>query len=135
MPPRHRCAKTLGPDPIDIHVGSRVRLRRILLGLSQSALAGQMGLSFQQVQKYEKGSNRVSASMLHYLANALDVPIGYFFDDMPEDIPNPPPIIDDMLLRRESLSLLRHYYGIADDLRGNLYELIRQMARTDGENP
>ena len=132
MPPRHRGAKVLGPDPIDIHVGARLRLRRLLLGLSQSGLARPLGLSFQQVQKYENGNNRISASMLHHLANALDVPIGFFFDDMPEDIPSPPPLIDDMLLRRESLSLLHYYYRIADDQRRNIYELVRQIARMDG---
>ncbi len=70
------------PNPIDVHVGARIRLRRTLLGISQVALAEAIGLTFQQVQKYEKGVNRVSASRLVDLANALDVSIPYFFDEM-----------------------------------------------------
>src|SRR4030095_4422390 len=70
------------PNPIDVHVGSRIRLRRTLLGISQSALAEAIGLTFQQVQKYEKGMNRVSSSRLMDMANALDVSISYFFDEM-----------------------------------------------------
>src|SRR5438067_4098480 len=72
------------PSPIDVHVGSRVRLRRTLLGLSQERLGDALGLTFQQVQKYERGVNRVGASRLFDLARVLDVPIRFFFDDMPE---------------------------------------------------
>lgn len=68
--------------PVDAHVGNRIRLRRTLLGLSQEKLAEALGLTFQQVQKYERGANRVSASRLHELSRVLDVPIGFFFDDM-----------------------------------------------------
>src|ERR1700759_4487854 len=71
------------PNPIDVHVGSRVRLRRTLLGLSQERLAEAIGLTFQQVQKYERGANRVGSSRLFDLSRVLDVPIAYFFDDMP----------------------------------------------------
>ncbi|NJO34904.1 MAG: helix-turn-helix transcriptional regulator, partial [Rhodospirillales bacterium] len=70
------------PNPIDVHVGSRIRLRRTLLGISQERLADAIGLTFQQVQKYEKGANRVSSSRLVDLANALDVAVPYFFDEM-----------------------------------------------------
>ena len=129
MPPRHR-GPLLGPDPIDIHVGIRLRLRRTLLGLTQTDLARQLGLSFQQVQKYENGKNRVSASMLHHLSEVLDVPVGFFFDDLSADSSTPSTITDDMILRRESLELMRYYYCIDDDLRRNVYELVRQMART-----
>jgi transcriptional regulator with XRE-family HTH domain len=69
------------PSPIDIHVGSRVRLRRNMLGLSQEKLGGAIGLTFQQVQKYERGANRIGASRLHYLSQVLDVPVSFFFDD------------------------------------------------------
>ena len=71
------------PNPIDVHVGSRIRLRRTLLGMSQERLAEAIGLTFQQVQKYERGANRVGSSRLYDLARVLDVPIAYFFDEMP----------------------------------------------------
>ena len=70
------------PNPIDIHVGSRVRLRRNMLGLSQEKLGEAIGLTFQQVQKYERGANRIGASRLHDLSRVLDVPVSFFFDDM-----------------------------------------------------
>lgn len=75
------------PNPVDVHVGGRVRMRRILIGLSQEKLGEQLGLTFQQVQKYEKGSNRISASRLWQMARILGVPVAFFFDDIP-DAPN-----------------------------------------------
>lgn len=72
------------PNPVDVHVGRRVRMRRVLIGLSQEKLGEQLGLTFQQVQKYEKGSNRVSASRLYQIAHILGVPVSFFFDDLPE---------------------------------------------------
>src|ERR1700734_2325909 len=74
------------PSPIDIHVGSRIRLRRTLLGMSQERLGDSLGLTFQQVQKYERGVNRVGASRLFDLSRVLDVPISFFFDDMPDSL-------------------------------------------------
>jgi ribosome-binding protein aMBF1 (putative translation factor) len=74
------------PSPIDVHVGSRIRLRRTLMGLSQERLGEALGLTFQQVQKYERGVNRVGASRLFDLSRVLDVPISFFFDDMPEPL-------------------------------------------------
>src|SRR3954468_9912069 len=74
------------PSPIDVHVGGRVRLRRTLLGMSQEKLGEALGLTFQQVQKYERGVNRIGASRLFDLARVLDVPIGFFFDDMPDSL-------------------------------------------------
>lgn len=76
------------PSPIDVHVGSRIRLRRTLLGMSQERLGEALGLTFQQVQKYERGVNRVGASRLFDLSRVLDVPISFFFDDMPESLTN-----------------------------------------------
>jgi len=70
------------PNPIDIHVGNRVRMRRMLVGMSQEKLGEKLGLTFQQVQKYEKGSNRVSASRLYHMAMILGVPVQFFFDDL-----------------------------------------------------
>lgn len=76
--------------PVDVHVGNRIRLRRTLLGLSQEKLGEALGLTFQQVQKYERGANRVGASRLYDLARVLDVPIGFFFDDMQDGMQKPP---------------------------------------------
>src|ERR1700728_3825063 len=74
------------PSPIDVHVGARIRLRRTLLGMSQERLGEALGLTFQQVQKYERGVNRVGASRLFDLSRVLDVPISFFFDDMPDSL-------------------------------------------------
>jgi transcriptional regulator with XRE-family HTH domain len=73
------------PNPIDVHVGARMRLRRTLLGFSQEAMGGLIGLTFQQVQKYERGANRISASRLYDICRALDVPSSYFFDGMTDN--------------------------------------------------
>ncbi|QDH17080.1 helix-turn-helix domain-containing protein [Swingsia samuiensis] len=78
---------TASASPVDVHVGNRIRLRRTLMGLSQEKLAEALGLTFQQVQKYERGANRVSASRLHDLSHILDVPVGFFFDDMQDKKP------------------------------------------------
>src|SRR5688572_1266832 len=116
------------PSPIDVHVGSRVRLRRTLLGMSQEKLGEALGLTFQQVQKYERGVNRIGASRLFDLARVLDVPIGFFFDDMPDALggsgatarrslglaDSQDGFEDDTLHRRETLELVRAYYRITD---------------------
>jgi transcriptional regulator with XRE-family HTH domain len=106
------------PRPIDVHVGSRIRLRRTLLGMSQERLGEALGLTFQQVQKYESGVNRVSASRLFNLSRVLDVPIGFFFDDVP----------DVVLGRRETLELVGAYYRIIDPaVRKNVLDLIKSL--------
>lgn len=133
-------------NPIDRHVGQRIRLRRTLLGLSQEQLAERIGLTFQQVQKYERGCNRVSASRMFDLSCALEVPVSFFFDGMdgataaasparlraedgPAQVPAPPETSP--LVRRESLELLRAYYGIGDhNARRRIYDLIKAMADT-----
>src|SRR6187200_1628433 len=113
------------PNPIDVHVGSRVRLRRTLLGMSQEKLGEAIGLTFQQVQKYERGANRIGASRLFDLSRVLDVPVSFFFDDMPAD-PDSIPTADgsiggfgeeksssfepDPMAKRETLELVRAYY-------------------------
>src|SRR3984893_7547314 len=117
------------PSPIDIHVGSRIRLRRTLMGMSQERLGEALGLTFQQVQKYERGVNRVGASRLFDLSRVLDVPISFFFDDMPDSlaanfggvtnrrpggVETQDPFGDDTLSRRETLELVRAYYRITD---------------------
>ncbi|MEH0293430.1 helix-turn-helix transcriptional regulator [Agrobacterium sp. CCNWLW71] len=76
----------LSPDPIDAHVGACIRLRRKMLGMSQSALSGHLGVSFQQLQKYEKGANRVGASRLQRIADVLEVPVSFFFADAPRQV-------------------------------------------------
>ena len=84
-----RAASKGFPNPIDVHVGARIRLRRTLLGISQTTLADAMGLTFQQVQKYESGANRVSSSRLYDAARILDVPLPYFFDEMAAGVSAP----------------------------------------------
>ncbi|MBS0639288.1 MAG: helix-turn-helix transcriptional regulator [Acetobacteraceae bacterium] len=132
------------PSPIDVHVGSRIRLRRTLLGMSQERLGDSLGLTFQQVQKYERGVNRVGASRLFDLSRVLDVPISFFFDDMPDSLAasfggSPQrrgggaadagdPFGDDTLSRRETLELVRAYYRITDpSVRKRVFDLIKSM--------
>lgn len=132
------------PSPIDVHVGSRVRLRRTLLGMSQERLGEALGLTFQQVQKYERGVNRVGASRLFDLSRVLDVPISFFFDDMPDSLASSvgQPLSrratgysdasdgfgDDTLSRRETLELVRAYYRITDPaVRKRVFDLIKSM--------
>jgi len=128
------------PRPVDIHVGSRVRLRRTLLGLSQEKLGEAVGLTFQQIQKYERGANRIGASRLFELSKILDVPISFFFDDMPEaartysggtglqDL-GQETFEADSLTRRETLELVRAYYRITDPkVRKRLFELAKSLA-------
>ena len=132
------------PNPIDVHVGARIRLRRTLLGISQSTLAETIGLTFQQVQKYEKGTNRVSSSRLVDLANALDVSVPYFFEEMSAtvqgqtpamlmDVKNLPRPSDekDPMAKRETLELVRAYYKIQDPaVRKRVFELTKVIAKS-----
>ena len=131
-----------GPNPVDIHVGARLRLRRTLLGMSQDKLGQALGLTFQQIQKYERGANRIGSSRLYQLGQILDVPVSYFFDDMTEDIAAPHRrhgakgladqaqqlYVDDSLTRRETLELARAYYRITDPkVRKQLFELTKSL--------
>ncbi|MDE1900857.1 MAG: helix-turn-helix transcriptional regulator [Alphaproteobacteria bacterium] len=135
------------PDPVDIHVGARMRVRRNLIGLSQEQLGKALGLTFQQIQKYERGTNRMGSSRLFQVAQILSVPISYFFEEMPsavmapqqgfaegeqeglENTPTPANRNADILYRRETLELVRAYYAIQDaKQRRKVYELIRSMA-------
>ncbi|MBX2832424.1 MAG: helix-turn-helix domain-containing protein [Rhodospirillales bacterium] len=128
------------PNPVDIHVGARVRLRRTLLGMSQEKLGEAIGLTFQQVQKYERGANRVGASRLYDLSRVLEVPVSFFFDDMPDEISSksvherremsesPDPFDNDPMNRRETLELVRAYYRITDpNQRKKIFELVKSM--------
>lgn len=130
------------PNPVDIHVGSRVRLRRTLLGLSQEKLGDAVGLTFQQIQKYERGANRIGASRLFQLSRILDVPISFFFDELPAALKTTQGQIvwglrerdqkalePDPLARRETLELVRAYYRISSPrVRKRLFELTKSLA-------
>lgn len=150
-------------SPIDTHVGARMKLRRTLMGLSQEKLGEKLGLTFQQVQKYERGVNRVSASRLYDLARVLDVPIGFFFDDLPAAITTAlgaPPTggygnmggtarhgfgfadtqdafgADDVAARRETAELVRAYHRISDPaVRKRIHELVRSLGPDEGKGP
>jgi len=126
------------PNPIDVQVGSRVRLRRNMLGLSQEKLGEAIGLTFQQVQKYERGANRIGASRLHELSRVLDVPVSFFFDDMdpvrapaiPAGFAEPPAeaFESDPLRRRETVELVDAYFAIDDPaVRRRLLELAKAL--------
>lgn len=128
------------PNPIDVHVGARVRLRRTLLGMSQEKLGEALGLTFQQVQKYERGANRIGASRLFDLSRVLDVPVSYFFEDMTEEVESasprymvratedPPEVEDNLMSQRETLELVRAYYRISDaDVRRSVYDLAKAL--------
>lgn len=133
--------------PVDVHVGSRVRLRRTLLGMSQEKLGEAIGLTFQQVQKYERGANRIGASRLFDLSQVLDVPVGFFFDDLPAEVLDQPvgcigddvelrESPDDVLAKRETLEIMRAYYRINDpDLRKRIADLIKTAAKLAGAGP
>jgi transcriptional regulator with XRE-family HTH domain len=126
------------PDLVDIHVGSRIRIRRILLGMTQEMLGNALGLTFQQVQKYERGGNRVSASRLYDLGQALDVPLSFFFDDMPEEtLAGAAPksgqsgIAAELspLMKHEGVALVRAYYAIPEPkIRAQVYALAKSLA-------
>ena len=126
------------PDPVDIHVGGRVRLRRTLLGMSQEKLANALGLTFQQVQKYERGANRIGSSRLYQLSRILDVPVGFFFDDLAPEISGQARGLgeggqtrfdQDHLSKRETLELVRAYYRIGDvDIRKRIFDIVKAVA-------
>jgi transcriptional regulator with XRE-family HTH domain len=136
------------PSSIDVHVGSRIRRRRILLGVSQQDLGGALGITFQQVQKYERGVSRVGASRLFALSDVLDVPISFFFEDVPDSLTSThggqtsrrateyselrDSLADDALNRRETLELVRAYYRIIDPaVRKRVFDLINSMGSVE----
>ena len=121
------------PDPVDLHVGARIRTRRLLIGMNQETLAQKLGLTFQQVQKYEGGANRVSASRLAETAEILGMPISYFFTDLPspDADPNAPKNRQrDLMHEPESLELIRLYYAISDqDVRRQFLDMVKTVAK------
>lgn len=111
-------------NAIDLHVGKRLRLRRTLLGMSQEQLGAELNITFQQVQKYERAANRISASRLWDMSQILDVPINYFFDDMSETTMQSSP-------RRETLELVRAYYNIESaSARKRVADMVKAIATT-----
>ncbi len=135
-----RYGRGKGISPIDAHVGARVRLRRTLLGMTQTGLGDALGLTFQQVQKYERGTNRISASRLYDLSRVFDVPIEHFFEDMPPEVAasslakgrgrarEPVGYDPGFLTKRETMELVRAYYKIEDaDVRKRVYLLIKGL--------
>ena len=139
------------PDPVDVHVGGRVRLRRTLLGMSQEKLGEAINLTFQQIQKYERGTNRIGASRLYQLSQVLDVSVQFFYDGLiesaspgpgagygmrfaePEKTPYEAP--PSQWSRRETLELVRAYYRISDiELRSRVFDMVKSIAGA-GDGP
>ncbi len=129
------------PEPVDIHVGGRVRMRRLFLGLSQEKLANAIGVSFQQLQKYERGTNRISASRLYALTKFLGVPVSWFFEDAPSDRRSASAAaasasregrnasVADPMGASETVKLVRAYYQISDPrVRKKILGVIRSVA-------
>jgi transcriptional regulator with XRE-family HTH domain len=128
------------PNPIDKHVGSRVRMRRMMLGMSQEKLGDALGLTFQQVQKYEKGTNRIGASRLQQISHILQVPVSFFFEGAPStaapghhgggmaEAPSPA-YVSDFLATSDGLSLTKSFMRIKNSkLRRRIVDLVEQIA-------
>ena len=135
-------------NAVDVHVGKRVRLRRALLGMSQEQLGASLNITFQQLQKYERGANRISASRLWDFSQILDVQISYFFDDMTDDTMRSSPRrvsrgenidfdddnVRDPMARRETLELVRTYYSIeSSKVRKRISKMVKSLAATINE--
>jgi transcriptional regulator with XRE-family HTH domain len=128
------------PNPIDRHVGSRVRMRRMMLSMSQEKLGDALGLTFQQVQKYEKGTNRIGASRLQQISHILQVPVSFFFEgapnlhgraESPGDAPSPA-YVSDFLATSDGLALTKAFMRIKDNkLRRRIVDLVEQIAGED----
>ena len=130
------------PNPTDKHVGSRVRMRRMMLGMSQEKLGNNLGLTFQQVQKYEKGTNRIGASRLQQISSILQVPVSFFFEGASQlegsgqseanDAPSPA-YVSDFLATSDGLALTKAFMRIPDaKLRRRIVDLVEQIAGDDG---
>jgi len=117
--------------PVDVHVGKRVRHRRWLIGMTQQQLAEQVGIKFQQIQKYETGANRVSASRLWDIADTLDVPVSFFFEGLEDEqkvTGDKSMLPADLMGDKEALDLVRSYYAIPEHQRRRLFELARVLS-------
>ena len=129
------------PNPIDKHVGSRVRMRRMMVAMSQEKLGDALGLTFQQVQKYEKGTNRIGASRLQQISHILQVPVAFFFEGAPvlasgaADLTGAPSpsYVSDFLATSDGLALTKSFTRIKDaKLRRRIVDLVEQIAGEDG---
>jgi len=141
------------PSPVDVYVGSRIRLRRTLFGVSQQRLGDALGVTFQQIQKYERGVNRVGASCLFAMSQVLNVSVSYFFDDMPQDILEGPVSgprgrmhhaaggekpsysqVDNQLSKQETRELVDAYYRITEpSIRKRVFDLIKSLVSPEGD--
>jgi transcriptional regulator with XRE-family HTH domain len=123
-------------NDIDLHVGKRLRRRRRLLGLTQQQLAESVGIRFQQIQKYECGANRVSASRLFELAESLDVPVQYFYEGLSQrdEAANEPTLAADILSQKETVDLIRAYYRLGERPRKRLLELAKSLEPEEPAN-
>lgn len=119
-----------GPNPVDIHVGRRVRIRRVLCGLSQTALADQLSLTFQQLQKYESGANRISASRLWQIAKILDVPIAWFFMGIDDDADQ----LEEFRTKRETLELVRNIGTCPPEVQRRFRALLHSISEHTQKN-
>lgn len=131
-----------GPDEIDVHVGSRVRLRRMIIGMSQEALGQAVDLSFQQIQKYEKGGNRIGAGRLYRIAKVLGAPIQFFFDEYDAPAAAATGFAEDgladsvtaLLHSPEGVQLCRYFSSIKDpQVKRRVLDLVRSIAQTEGD--
>jgi transcriptional regulator with XRE-family HTH domain len=145
--PRRTSAKGDAPNPVDIYVGQKLKARRNLIGITQEVLAESTGITFQQIQKYEKGRNRLSASRLFQFSRVLDVPVSYFFegffstdagiglqggfaDNDHEAFESEVDASDDIMLQKETIDLVRTYYNVTDEkLRKDFLKMLKQMAK------
>lgn len=142
------------PNPVDVHVGKRIRLRRTILHITQQQMAEMLGLTFQQIQKYEKGMNRVGASRLWDISRVLDVPMTFFFEDMDDGVAQQSPRMlnkesssffveeehqsfdDDPMKRAETLELVRAYYKIPNrSIAHNIYTLLVSLSKSNSNLP
>lgn len=114
--------------PVDAHVGKRIRHRRWMIGMTQQQLADKVGIKFQQIQKYETGMNRVSASRLWDISDALGVPISFFFEGLDADVAQAEEVEGDILADKEALMLVRSYYAIPEAQRRRLFDLARVLS-------
>ncbi len=126
-----RTVAKYGPHPVDVHVGGRVRMRRMMLGMTQTDLGKVLELTFQQVQKNEIGANRIASSRLYQLSHILDVPVTYFFEGLGETTPARP--ANDVMVKTETLKLVKAYYRISDPaVREALLHMTKSMAKGVG---
>lgn len=131
-----------GPHPVDVHVGKRLRQKRTILGMSQEALGNAIGVTFQQIQKYERGANRMGSSRLFDFSKILSVPVSYFFDDYSDETgstlvsgmaeSDTPGFEHEQLTSRETLEMMRAYYKIkSPTVRKRLFELVKSVAEQE----